>query len=357
MAYTDLLNAKYIALAWEEAANANPTDYLGARLFGFKKQMSLEMKWLKGAGGLPVALAPAAFDAEIALRGRIDAAKVETEMPLFREGIQLTESDRRALMEAAALGDSYAQDVLTRIFNDTNNLIRGAKVVPERMIWQLLAPTDGKPKISIAGNDVNYAYDYDPKGTWYANNFIDGSSTPWSAAATAKPIDDFIKVGETAKAKGNTPKYAIMSQKTMTEMMNTAQVKSAALAQNVTANVFMTPEVAKSVVESITGIRPIVYNAIYAGDDGKPQQFMPDKVVSIIPEGMLGNTVYAMTSEEYELKGDGNKNVAIVDGGISVTTVETSAMPPRVATYASEIVLPSYERMDEVFELKVDADE
>lgn len=356
MAYTDLLGAKYIALAWQETANADPTDYLGSRLFGFKKQMSLELKWLKGAGGLPISLTPAAFDAEIALRGRINAAKVETEMPLFREGIQITESDRRALVEAAALGDSYAQDVLSRIFNDTNNLIRGAKVVPERMIWQLLAPADGKPKISMVGDDVNYSYDYDPNGTWFANNFVDASSTPWSSAATATPIENLQKVSETAKAKGTSLKYGIMSQKTMMELMNTEKVKSAALSQNVTANIYMTPEITKSVVEQLTGIRPIVYNAIYASEDGKPKQFYPDKVVTLIPEGMLGNMVYAMTSEEYELKGDGNKNVAIIDGGIAVTTVETSAMPPRVATYASEIVLPSYERMNEVYELKVDAD-
>lgn len=355
MAYTDLLNAKYVALAWEETANADPTEYLGASLFGTRKQRSLELKWLKGAGGAPIALAPAAFDAEIALRGRIDAKKVETEMPLFREGVQITESDRRALIEASALGDSYAQDVLSRIFDDTNNLIRGAKVVSERMIWQLLAPTDGKPKISIQGNDINYAYNYDPNGEWYANNFVDGSSTPWSSAATATPIDDTNKIKEKAREKGVILAYAIMSQKTVLEMMNTAQMKSAVLSQNTTPNVFLTTDVAMSAFEQITKIKPIVYDGIYADYDGTTKKFVPDGIVTYIPEGMLGYTTYAMTSEEYELLGDGNKNVAIVDTGISITTVETSAMPPRVATYASEIVLPSYERMDEVYELKVGA--
>lgn len=359
MAYTDLLSARYAALAWQEqAANSDAADYLGAQLFGFKKQMSLELKWLKGAGGAPVSLAPSAFDAEIALRGRINAQKVETEMPLFREGIQITESDRRALIEAAALGESYVQDVLSRIFNDTNALIRGAKVVPERMIWQLLAPADGKPNISIKGNDIEYAYNYDPNNTWYTNNFIDVSADkPWSEAATSTPIEHLQKAVDTAKAKGTTLKYAIMSQKTMTELMNSAEIKSVALSQNVTPNIYMTPGVAKSVVEQIVGVRPIVYTATYAGDDGKAKAFYPDKVITLIPDGMLGNMVYAMTSEEYELKGDSEKNVAIVDGGISITTTATSDMPPRVATYASEIVLPSYERMDEVYELKVDADD
>lgn len=355
MPYTDLLNSKYIAEAWKEVANANSDEYLGARLFSPKKQMSLELKWLKGSGGVPISLAPSAFDAERALRGRSEATKIETEMPLFSEGIQITESDRRDLMEAAALGDAYVQDVMSKIFNDAVNLIRGAKVVPERMIWQLLAPADGKPSISIAGNGVNYAYDYDPNGKWFANNFTDGSSTPWSGASTAKPIDDIAAVAELAKAKGTTLRYAIMSQKTMSELRNSAQVQSAVLSQNSTPNIYLNDAVVKNAIENVTGIRPIVYNSIYADGTGTTKHFFPDKVVTLIPEGTLGEMVYAMTSEEYDLKADPTKNVAVIDDGIAISTVLTSGLPSRITTYASEIVLPSYERMDEVFELKVDA--
>lgn len=354
--YIDLLGAKYIAAAWNEATNANASDYLGSSLFGFKKQNKLELKWLKGSGGLPISLKPSAFDAEVALRGRIGATKVETEMPLFREGIQLTESDRRALVEAIQLGDSYVQDVMSRIFADTNNLIRGAKVVPERMIWQLLAPSDGKPKISIAGDGINYAYNYDPNGKWFSDNFVDGSSNPWSNASTAAPIDEFVSIAEKAKEKGSILRYAIMSQKSMTELRNSKQIKDIALSQNATANIYMTEAIAKNVVEEITGIRPIVYSALYGDENGAAKKFYPDKVVTLIPEGTLGDMYYATTSEEYELNGDAAKNVSIIDNSIAISAVPTSEMPPRIAIYASEIVLPSYERMDSVYEMKVDAD-
>lgn len=354
MPYTDLLSTKYIAAAWTEAANANPDEYLGSRLFGTKKQMSLELKWLKGSGGVPISLAPSAFDAEIALRGRSGASKIETEMPLFREGIQLTETDRRALVEAVALGESYVQDILSKIFNDSIALIRGAKVVPERMIWQLLAPADGKPKISIAGDGVNYAYDYDPNGTWFANNFTDGSATPWSGASAATPVDDIAKIGELAKTKGTALRYAIMSQKTMANLRNSAQVKSLILSQNATPNIYLNDAAVKTAIETVTGIRPIVYNSVFKDESGTTKQFFPEKVVTFVPEGTLGDMVYATTSEEYELSGDATKNVSVINNSIAVSTVCTSAMPPRIATYASEIVLPSYERMDEVFELKVE---
>lgn len=353
---SSLLAAKYIAFAWQEVANANPDDYLGSALFGTKKQMSLDMRWIKGASGLPVALKPSAWDAEIPLRGRINFKTTETEMPLFREGIQITERDRRALMEAAALGDAYVQDVLSRIFDDTNTLIRGAKVIPEIMIWQLLAPTDGKPKIEIADSGTNYSYNYDSEGTWYANNFVDGSANPWSVSVNAKPIDDLQKAVKAAKAKGVNPKYAVMSQKTMTELASSKQVRDAVLAQNVTANIYMTDDIAKNAIEGLTGVRPIVYNAVYADYTGSAKNFYPDGFTTIIPDGLLGNMVYGTTSEEYELRGDSNKNVSVVDN-IAVSVVPTSDMPPRIATYASLIALPSYERMDEVMLLKVDADE
>lgn len=357
--YTDLLGAKYIAAAWNEAVNANAEDYLGSSLFGFQKQDELDLKWLKGSGGVPISLKPSAFDAEVALRGRIGAAKVETEMPLFREGIQISEKDRRALAEALKLGDEYVQNVMSRIFRDTNNLIRGAKVVPERMIWQLLAPTDGKPKISIAGDGINYAYNYDPNGKWFANNFVDCSSNPWSNTSTSDPIDQMDSVVKKAKANGSIIRYAIMSQNTMTEMRNSEKVRRIALSQNATANIYMTEKIVKDIIEATTGVRPFVYSEIYGEEkDGVKQTkpFFPDKVVSLLPEGPLGDMHYAKTSEEYELVGDPAKNVSIIDNSIAISTVCTSEMPPRIAIYASEIVLPSYERMDSVYEMKIDAD-
>lgn len=355
--FEELLRANYIATAWTEVANADPNDYLGEQLFGYKKQMALNLSWIKGSNGAPIAISPAAYDAEVVLRGRNEAKKVEEEMPLFREGIQLTESDRRALQQASALGEAALNDVFSRIYNDDINLIKSAKVNPEIMRWQLLAPKDGKPKIIMSHNGVNYSYDYDPSGEWFANNFIDGSATPWSAASTATPIEDTQKVVQEAKDKGVNLEYGIVSQKTMLEIMNSAQVKSAALSQNITPNVYMTPTMAKNVFKELTGVSLIVYNMIYRDFEGKTKKFMPDGIVTLLPAGFVGSTVYAVTPEEFDLQNDPTKNVAVVDGGIAISVVPTSEMPRRFATYVSEIVLPSYERMNEVYVMKVDADE
>lgn len=355
--FEELLGANYVGAAYTEAKNANPDEYLGERLFGYKKQTSLTLDWIKGFNGAPIAISPAAYDAEVVLRGRGNLQKVSTEMPLFREGEQVTESDRRNMQQASALGNAYINEAISKHYDSVINLIKGAKVNPEIMRWQLLAPKDGKPKILMSHNNVNYSYDYDPSGEWFANNFIDGSATPWSAASTATPIEDTQKVVQEAKDKGVNLEYGIVSQKTMLEIMNSAQVKAASLSQNITPNVYMTPTVAKNVFKELTGISLIVYNMIYRDFEGKTKKFMPDGIITFVPEGLVGNTVYAVTPEEFDLQNDPKKNVAVVDGGIAISVVPTSDMPRRFATYVSEIVLPSYERMNEVYVMKVDADE
>ena len=61
-----------------------------------------------------------------------------------------------------------------------------------------------------------------------------------------------------------------------------------------------------------------------------------------------------LTPEEADLAGSGKADVAIVNTGVAIT-VETTVHPVNVNTYASEIVLPSFERMDEVAVMKVTA--
>ncbi len=354
MSYMDLISAQYMAAAWTESPNASAADYLGTSLFGFEKQMSMKLAWIKGSGGVPVMLSPSAFDGEVPLRGRIGAKAMESEIPLFREGIQLTESDTRDLIEAESRGDSYVLDVLRRIFNDSNNLIAGAKIIPELMIWQLMAPEDGKPKIHIAANGVDYSYDYDGSGKWFQSNFTDISTNPWSAISASKPLDNITAIADAAVGKGTSLRYMIMSKKTFNELMQSEQLNKVILSQNATATVYVTETIAKSVIEQLTGIRPVIYNAIYADENGNTKNFYPDKLVTFIPEGQLGKRVFSVTPEEFSLRNSPEANVAIIDDSIAITTTQTSVVPVRIATYASEMVLPSFERMDEVFVAKVD---
>ena len=152
-----------IAAQWNETAS-NRVPYLGAGLFPAKKKAGLDLSWLKGSKGLPVSLMPSAFDAKATFRDRIGFSKVETEMPFFREGFKIKEKDRQELLRVADSNDPYARAVIEQVFDDANNLIDGANVVPERMIMQLLFPQDGNAGIAIRANGVEYVYNYDPRG-------------------------------------------------------------------------------------------------------------------------------------------------------------------------------------------------
>ena len=92
---------------------------------------------------------------------------------------------------------------------------------------------------------------------------------------------------------------------------------------------------------------------MYKDEAGVDKQFYPDNYVTFLPTGTLGNTWYGTTPEEADLMG-GNKDadVSIVNTGIAILTKKES-LPVNLITSVSEIVLPSFERMGDVFVLKV----
>lgn len=165
MNLTELFTPKIIAENYTEATS-NAIPYLGSGLFPPVKRAGLDLAWIKGHKGLPISLKPSAFDAKATFRDRIGVSKLETEMPFFREGYKIKEKDRQEILRAQSSNDPYAADVINRIYDDQQDLIAGADVVPERMRMQLLFPESGAMGITIKANGVNYTYNYDPDGAW-----------------------------------------------------------------------------------------------------------------------------------------------------------------------------------------------
>ena len=350
----DAYNARAIALVQNEVAS-NKIAYLGAGLFPAKKKMGLDLKWIKTSKGLPVSLAPSNFDAVSTLRSREGFKLTETEMAFFRESMLVKEADEQEMMRVQDSTDPYAADVLSRIFDDANTLIDGANVVPERMIMQLLAPSDGSPKISIEANGVTYAYNYDPNSTYKTNNYADVTTTDtdkWSDTTNSDPMDDIAVALDAVEAStGERPSIMIVSRKTMDYLKQNAKIKSAILAQNTSATVFMNDNRVKEVFSSELGINIIVYSKQYKKEDGSAAKFYPDGFATLIPAGALGSTWYGTTPEERTLMGSGEADVSIVNTGVAVA-VSTTNDPVQTKTTVSEIVLPSYERMDSTYVIK-----
>ena len=355
MRLRDAYSAKAIAIAHTEAAS-NKIPYLGSLLFPAKKKMGLDLKWIKTSKGLPVSLMPSAFDTRSTIRSREGIKIQETEMAYFKESMLVKEVDEQEILRVKESSDPYAQEVLDRIFDDANTLVDGARVVPERMIMQLLNPTNGHPSISISADGATYSYNYDPDGSYATNNYEALTSHAcWNdltAESTADPLKDIQDAQDAVEAKtGTRPSIAIMSRETFNYVKANPKIKNYILAQNLTATVMITDAKVKELFLTELGVTIIVYTKQFKTEAGLASQFFADGFCALVPEGALGNTWFGTTPDERTLLSDPNYDTALVDTGIAVT-VTTTSDPVHTKTTVSEIVLPSFERMDETYVIK-----
>lgn len=353
MRITEIFSAKAVASHWTETAS-NRIPYLGLGFFPEKKKMGLDLKWIKGHKGLPVSLAPSNFDAKSTLRSREGIQFTETEMAFFRESMLVKEADEQEIMRVKDSNDPYAADVISRIFDDTDTLLAGAEVVAERMRMQLLCPEDGSPKIHIAANGVQYAYNYDADGSYKEKNFLElaTDADKWSDHENSDPMADITAGQDAVEAEtGVRPSIALMSRATFNHIKANAKVRAAILAQNATANVLMNDARVKELFKTELGVTIVVYTKQYKDEEGIAHKFYLDGFCTLLPEGAMGNTWRGVTPEERTLLGNDKADVSIVSNGVAITVTVTTD-PVNTKTTVSEIVLPSFERMAETYVIK-----
>lgn len=353
MILSDVFTAESVAANWTEAAS-NATLYYGAGLFPAKKKAGLDLKWICGNKGLPVSLAPSAFDTKSSLRDRIGIKLNKAEMAFFRESMLVKEADEQEILRVQDAGDPYAVDVLERVFDDAQTLIDGANVVPERMIMQLLAPLGGKMGIEIQADGVDYTYNYDPDGSWKKQHYLElKGAAKWSASDTCDPIqvlEDAMDAQEVLS--GNRPAVVLMSKATFQMMKQSKKLRDNILSQNLTANVNYSTARVKAYVEEELQVTLVIYSKQYRKEDGTAAKFYPDNILMLLPDGELGSTYYGTTPEERTLMQDVGADVTLVNTGVAVAVTRTND-PVHTKTTVSEIVLPSFERMEECYAIEV----
>ena len=351
--FTELFTPAVIAAQWEEAYS-NTISYFGAGLFPSRKKAGLDLAWLKGSKGVPVSLMPSAFDAKATFRDRIGLEKLETEMPFFREGFKIKERDRQELLRIQDSKDPYAQQIIAHVFDDANELIDGANVVPERMRMSLLFADNGNATIAIQANGVDYSYNYDPNGTWKASNYKALTSTAkWDAPTTADPFADIEERKTAARTRNGTELVTlVMNTNTFNVLSKVDAIKDRFLTVNGRAVAYLTSREIANVLRDTTGMNIALYDKVYKDESGTAHAFVPNGYVALIPAGALGSTWYGTTPEEADLRGSGKAEVSIVNTGVALSR-EIQQHPVNINLFASEIVLPSYERMDDVHLMKV----
>lgn len=341
----DLVNAKEIA-TYIKNNPSNSVPYLGATLFPAKKQLGLDLSWIKGSKGLPVALTPSEFDTKATVRDRIGLSKVETEMPFFRESMRIGEKDRQELNRLLSSNIEQAyKTIVSDIYDDVATLVAGAEVQPERMIMQLLSTG----KIGVTANRVELDYDYKMEDD-HKETLTGGAQ--WSNPDST-PIQDIMNWQDTVEENtGVRPTKAILTRKTLGYLTEHPSIRLD-LNPNGGQNIIMTESMIKQYLSNKLDLSIAVYNKKYRSEDGALHNFYPNDTFTLIPDGTLGNTYYGTTPEESDLMtGNTVADVQIVNTGVAITTVK-EPHPVNVQTIVSEIVLPSFETIDNIFIAKV----
>lgn len=353
----DIFESKAIASYWTDV-NANMKDpMIGTKYFPVSKQTGLSLAWIKGRNNLPVALQPSAFDTKAALRDRIGVKELSTEMPFFREAMRIGEKDRQDIETLLAKGEQFAQPTILRIFDDTTNLVDGALVQAERMRMALLY--GGAIAISATaenGRPIAYTYNYDADGEWATKNNVEltGTST-WTLTnkATSDPINDLLDAAEVlAETFGVKAVEVLMNTNTFKGMIASSSIAKA-INPTGASSIIVTRNTAKMFIEDQTQLTITLYDKMFKDEQGVDRKYYPDGYVTLLPSYALGNTWFGTTPEEFDLmSGNAGASVSIVNTGVAITTIK-EPHPVNVQTIVSEIVLPSFERMSDIYVMKV----
>ena len=357
----DAFSARALGVMWDNyKATLGLPPYLGRTKFGTAKQDSLDLRFIKGSNGTPVALKATNFDAQAPLRDGKGFTDITNEMPFYRESYMVTEKEEQEYANyQSAENATLANQVLREIAKKPLDLVQGATVVPERQIWSLLAASDGIPKIPviIEGTTYNVEYTTD-NGTAYKRdhyiNIASDNSDKWSATATATPLDDMVKTKKDfSKKTGYSLARFSMNGETWEMVLNAEDTKKQVL--GITAYNGGIRLSDNDVVAYLRerGIEVEVYNKVYIDESGNTQYFIPTGVVSCQSAGVyIGTYTFGRTPEERS-GSLANGNLSIVETGVSVYTY-TTEHPINTHCVVSMIGLPTYEGMDSVVIMKVD---
>ena len=333
----DLVTAQNIAAYWTEK-NQNVQPLLGETLFPKKKRLGTKLEWIKGANNQPVALRTSSYDAKAIRRDRKGIEQFKTTMPFFKESKYIDEELRQELNNLMAANNAEVTNaILTNIFDDEAELIDASEISLERMRMEAL--TTGT--ITLADNAQSYDYDFGLDSSTQLINV----ATSWSDPS-ADIIGDIVNQVEAAKARGITITRAVCNASVAKYFRTNTAIKNAVY---VFANGTVPVTTARAIdyIYNETGVRIYVYDNVYVTENDSVVKYIPNDTFVMFPEGILGNTNMGTTPEESDLRNNLNADVAIVNGGVAVTTSQI-VDPVNVETKVSMVAFPSFEQADKV---------
>lgn len=333
------ISSSRLATRWNNNA-LDRQPYFFEGFFPVRKQIGLDLSYFKGKRMNIRPLDLSSFDAKVMPIARGNFDKVSTEMPFFKNSLNVNESERQELLKVMQTGNqAYIDVVLNKVYNDGERLLENARVIPEIMRAQLM--TTGQIAFASNGQAVSYDFGVTNKGN---------ASTVWTNAS-ADPIADISAWQDVVEEEtGVRPTGLAMNRVTLNELTKVTEIKNGLY---VLANGTVTPTVeeVKRYILAQTGCTIYVYSKGYNDPaTGNFTKFIGDGVVVLFPEDMnLGETVYGTTPEEADLLGGASKaRVDIVDGGIAISEY-VQEDPVMKSLKVSEVVLATLEATDYIY--------
>lgn len=340
MTIFDLMTSNNLAAYWNELAQ-DEAPYPCEELFPDDKKMGLDLKWLKGAKGLPVVLKLSAFDVHAIPRARIGFERLYTEMPFFKESTYIDEELRQQLNMVLETGNqTYIDTVMDRIFDDETRLLRGARARREQM--RMMALTTGV--ISMASNGQAVSFDYG-----VANSQKGNAVASWSDHTNSDPIED-IRLAQEAiyNETGVKPTRGMIDQASWRNLRNNEKIKKNIFVLTNGVGALNDNKLSEYIADQLDGLVLMVNSKRFINDSGNRVAFMPANTLILFPEGNLGKTWFGTTPEESDLMSSSAANVSIVDTGVAITTMQKTD-PVNVETKVTMICLPSFEMADHIY--------
>lgn len=340
--FWEVMSAQTIATVVDETPYMFD-PYIGEALFPPTKVDGLNLSYIKDTRGVPMVLKPSQFDVATPIRDRVSVEALETEMPYFKEGMILGERERQDLFNAFSRSPRAYQQILSRIYDDRTTLVLAADAQAERLRMQAL--TTGA--INIVANGEYLSYDY---GIPAAQKHTVAVGDQWNNKDA--DILKTVKLAKTTvrKATGAQLRYMVMNSDTFDNILVNEQFKNLGTPLAGANAPILIDEEARRLIERYTGLRVILYDKMFKDEQGVMHNYIPEGVVTFIPEGELGRTNYGTTPQEFDLLNSSNHraDVAIVNTGVAITSWKQED-PVNSKTVVSQIVMPSFEQAAHVF--------
>ena len=322
--------------------NRNNVQRIGDALFPNRKTDALEIQYLKGAGGLPVAASLHSWDSETEIGSRFGAETWAQELALIKRKLPIRE--REIIAINSPRNDAELRTLINNRFNDVDTLVDGVLTRVEAMKMEALA----YGKIDISENGIVGVVDY-------------GLSPSQNITLTDTTFDtpDVDILGQLQSwvdlmaDKGVTISRAITSNKILRLIAADPTIRSAVYGVN--SAMLLTTSALNSFLQTQGLPTFITYDEKYRVQKGDgtydTKRYFPEDRIVFMPSENLGEGMFGPTAEEIDLMGDPSIDITRVSNVLAM--VYKTADPVTHWTKAVASFMPSFPGIDSIVSVKV----